>query len=336
MMNALNGIIQSMDFLIGTNEANQRADKFLKRMLKDAPLSFIYKMFRQKDVKVNGKKADIDLILKEGDVLSVYLKQDLLDKFHKDALLRPVKADFKIIYEDENILIADKPRGLLAHGEGEEKRITLQNMVLNYLASKREWNPSNINGFIPAPAHRLDRNTSGIMIFGKNLPALQVLQTLFRERDKIKKQYLLLVKGITSKSGEINIPLIKDPDKKLMKAGRVEKGAKEAKTIYEREKSYPIGYSLVKAELLTGRTHQLRAHFSLISHPIVGDAKYGDFETNDFFEKMYSFKNQFLHAYYFEFLDDIPTPLNNLSNKVFTSELPAKEKKILESLKGLS
>ena len=179
-----------MNFKITTNEANQRIDKFLKRVLKEAPLSFIYKMFRKKDIKVNGKKANIDYILKENDEVSVYLKEDLLSKFHQEALLRPVKPNFTIIYENETILVIDKPRGLLIHGDNdEEKRVTLQNMVLNYLSKKQEWDPNNITGFIPSPAHRLDRNTSGIVIFGKNLPSLQLLQDLFRERTKIKKKY---------------------------------------------------------------------------------------------------------------------------------------------------
>ena len=325
-----------MNFTITINEANQRIDKFLKRALKDAPLSFIYKMFRKKDVKVNGVKAKIDYILKENDIVEIYLKEDLLSKFHQEAILRPVKPDFSIIYEDANILIIDKPRGLLIHGDNEEeKRITLQNMVLNYLSKKNEWDPKNLSGFIPSPAHRLDRNTSGIVVFGKTLPSLQVLQNLFRERTKIQKKYTLLVRGITNKSGEINLPLIKDSKLKWVKVGRIEKGAKPAKTTYVRLKSFTCGYSLVEAELLTGRTHQLRVHFANISHPIVGDSKYGDFQVNELFQQMYGFKNQFLHASYFAFLDDIPEPLNYLSNHFFSSPLPKKEQEILESLKGL-
>ena len=126
-----------MTVTITSNDENQRVDKFLKRILNDAPLSFIYKMFRQKDVKVNGKRVKIDYILHENDVVDIYIKEALLEQFHKDALLRPVKADFPILYEDENILVIDKPKGLIVHeGEG-EKRITLQNMVLNYLKDKK-------------------------------------------------------------------------------------------------------------------------------------------------------------------------------------------------------
>lgn len=300
-------------------------------MLKDAPVSFLYKMFRQKDVKVNGKKANIDYILKEGDVVDIYLKEDLLNQFHKEALLRPVKADFPILYEDDNILVIDKPKGLLVHGDEGEKRITLQNMVLNYLKDKREWDPDSLTGFIPSPAHRLDRNTSGIVIFGKNLPALQELLTLFRERTQIEKRYTLLVRGTTSERGEINYPLIKDSNKKMVKVGTIQKGAKPALTRFHRIKSYTCGFSLVEAELLTGRTHQLRVHFAAIGHPIVGDSKYGDFKVNENFEKLYGLKNQFLHASYFKF-DKIDGVLSYLSGKEFTSSLPEKEQKILSSI----
>ena len=320
-----------MIYTITNNDCNQRIDKFLKRMLKDAPVSFLYKMFRQKDVKVNGKKANIDYILKEGDVVDIYLKEDLLNQFHKEALLRPVKADFPILYEDDNILVIDKPKGLLVHGDEGEKRITLQNMVLNYLKDKREWDPDSLTGFIPSPAHRLDRNTSGIVIFGKNLPALQELLTLFRERTQIEKRYTLLVRGTTSERGEINYPLIKDSNKKMVKVGTIQKGAKPALTRFHRIKSYTCGFSLVEAELLTGRTHQLRVHFAAIGHPIVGDSKYGDFKINENFEKLYGLKNQFLHASYFKF-DKIDGVLSYLSGKEFNSSLPEKEQKILSSI----
>ena len=320
-----------MIYTITNKDCNQRIDKFLKRMLKDAPVSFLYKMFRQKDVKVNGKKANIDYILKEGDVVDIYLKEDLLNQFHKEALLRPVKADFPILYEDDNILVIDKPKGLLVHGDEGEKRITLQNMVLNYLKDKREWDPDSLTGFIPSPAHRLDRNTSGIVIFGKNLPALQELLTLFRERTQIEKRYTLLVRGTTSERGEINYPLIKDSNKKMVKVGTIQKGAKPALTRFHRIKSYTCGLSLVEAELLTGRTHQLRVNFAAIGHPIVGDSKYGDFKVNENFEKLYGLKNQFLHASYFKF-DKIDGVLSYLSGKEFNSSLPEKEQKILSSI----
>ena len=174
-----------MEFIIKETESSQRIDKFLKRALKDAPVSFIYRMFRQKDVKVNGVKAKIDYLLKEGDHVSVYLKEDLLQQFRKQAVLRPVKPDFDILYEDENILVADKPKGLLVHAEEGEKSITLQNMVLNYLAKKGEFDINDPTGFLPSPAHRLDRNTSGIVLFGKNLLSLNELIRLTSANESV-------------------------------------------------------------------------------------------------------------------------------------------------------
>ena len=324
-----------MKYIITENEASQRIDKFLKRMLKDAPISFIYKMFRQKDVKVNGKKASIDYITKAGDEVDIYIKPALLEQFHKEALLRPVKADFEIIYEDENILVINKPKGLLVHGDEGEKRITLQNMVLNYLKEKREWDPNSLDGFIPSPAHRLDRNTSGIVLFGKNLPTLQQLLELFRTRDQIEKKYTLLVRGNFSENGKIDYALAKDSDKKIVRVVPVSKGGKPALTLYKRIKNYPFGYALVEAELMTGRTHQLRVHFASIGHPIVGDGKYGDFQVNEMFERMYGLKNQFLHASDFKF-KKLNGRLSYLSDKEFTSPLPEKEQKILNSISKIN
>lgn len=323
-----------MIFNITEKDEGQRIDKFLRRMLNEAPLSFIYKMFRQKDVKINGKKAKIDTILRNGDVVDIYLKEALLEKFHSEVKLRPVKPNFPILYEDENILVINKPRGLLVHGDEGEKRITLQNMVLNYLSAKGEWDPKALDGFIPSPAHRLDRNTSGIVLFGKNLASLNALIALFRERDQIAKKYTLLVRGTIDEKGKIDFPLLKDSAKRMVKVGRIEKGAKPALTKYVRLKAYPVGFSLVEAELLTGRTHQLRVHFAAIGHPIVGDSKYGDFKVNEQFEKMYGLKNQFLHAAYFKFLHPEGI-LSYLSEKSFTAPLPEKEEKILEDLSGL-
>ena len=325
-----------MEFIIKETESSQRIDKFLKRALKDAPVSFIYRMFRQKDVKVNGVKAKIDYLLKEGDHVSVYLKEDLLQQFRKQAVLRPVKPDFDILYEDENILVADKPKGLLVHAEEGEKSITLQNMVLNYLAKKGEFDINDPTGFLPSPAHRLDRNTSGIVLFGKNLLSLNELIRLFRERKDLEKKYTLLVCGRIKRDGTIDFPLKKDPKTHIVKVTTLRDGGKEAHTVYHRLKAFNAGYYLVAAELLTGRTHQLRVHFAYIGNPIVGDAKYGDFEVNDFFKRMYSYRNQFLHASYFRFKESLRKgPLSYLAGKEFISPLPKKEIEIIDSIKRI-
>ncbi len=323
-----------MEYEISEKDSNQRIDKFVKRLLKDAPLSFIYKMFRQKDVKVNGKKANIDYILQPGDHVYIYLKEDLMKQFRSSTQVKPVTPDFKILYEDDNIIACDKPKGLLVHGDKNEKRITLQNMVVSYLSQKGEFDPDNDTGFIPSPAHRLDRNTSGIVLFGKNLRSVNELELMFKERDQIEKTYLLLVDGILPKEGRIDVPLKKDEKKMTVTPTPLSRGGKEAHTVYKRISVLDSSFSLAEAELLTGRTHQLRVHFAYIGHPIIGDAKYGDFEVNKMFEKAYGYRNQFLHASKFVFKEGIEGYLSYLSGLVIESPLPSKEQKIIDTLRG--
>lgn len=321
-----------MEIKVTEFEANQRIDKLIRRVLKEAPISFIYKMFRQKDIKVNGKKVDISYITNLGDTIEIYLKDSLLEEFKTNTAIKPVKVNLDIIYEDENICVVNKPKGLLVHGNDDERRNTLQNIFINYMLAKKEYDPSKSVSFIPSPAHRLDRNTSGICILGKNLPTMQTLLEMFREKKSIKKTYLaLLVGDDINKLGTIDKPLIKDSTTGKVRVGRIEKGAKTAITKYRCLKKYD-GFAYVEAELVTGRTHQLRVHFQSIGHPIVGDAKYGDFFTNSQFEEMYGLKSQFLHASTFEFLE-VNGYLSYLSGKKFTAKLPEKEEKILSDLR---
>ena len=322
-----------MEFTIDENSVNQRLDKVIKRTLGDAPISFIYKMFRNKDVKVNGKRGNIDYITKLGDVINVYIKPALLEEFKKNKPLKKVDPHMEILYEDENILIVNKPKGLLVHGDEDEKRITLHNIFLNYLQQKGEYDPNNTTGFVPGPAHRLDRNTSGIVVFGKNILALQALLELFREKTQIEKTYIALLYGsLPYSKGKIDFPLIKDSNKGMVKIGKIEKGAKEALTEYEVVKRYGA-YTLVRAKLITGRTHQLRVHFQGMHAPIVGDAKYGDFKINKLFQEQFSLNSQFLHAETFSFTS-VTGYLSYMSNKTFKAELPEKEKKIIEVIKN--
>lgn len=309
----------------------QRADKFVRKYLKDAPLSFIYKLFRIKDVKINGKRIDGSYILKNGDVMRIYVTDKQIEEFSKPRQIVNSSINFEIVYEDENILIANKPSGLLIHGDESEKRITLTNLVLNYLYNKGEFNPSNI-GFIPSPCHRLDRNTSGLVVFAKNMISLQELELLFKDKKNIKKEYLGLIDGILSGSGKIDAPLYKDEKKNLVSIRSKEKGGKEALTKYEIIENFDR-CSLALINIITGRTHQIRVHFSSISHPILGDAKYGNFKANREFEDEFKYKGQFLHAYRLSFFT-INGSLSYLSGKVFVAPLSSKQQQIIESLRG--
>lgn len=320
------------EFLITKENANQRADKFIKKYLNEAPLSFIYKTFRKKDIKVNNKWIKENYILKEGDILKVYISDEKIAEFNKPIDISEIKTkvNLDIVYEDENILIVNKRKGILIHGDINEKRRTLSNEVLTYLYQKGEFKNDG-KSFIPSPVHRLDRNTSGLVIFAKNLFSSQVMLELLKDHENILKTYLVLsFNKAKEEEGMIDLPLIKDEKKGFVKVGSIDSGAKSAKTLFkvidENE-----SYTLFKASLITGRTHQLRVHFASIGCPIVGDEKYGDFSKNKSFEKEFNYRTQFLIAYKISF-KEVTGELSYLSNKTFKANISEKELKILKEL----
>ena len=316
---------------ITSSQENQTIFKFVKKYLSNAPLSFIEKIFRKKDIKVNGKRVDKSFVISCDDIVQIYISENQLEEFNKNNDVRVTNIFPNIIYEDENILICYKPSGLLVHKGSKEDELTLVDIVLNYLSKKGEFNLENNEGFIPGLAHRIDRNTSGLVIFGKNIKALQELEKLFKERNSINKFYLALVNGKIKDSGIINKPLYKDEKTGIVSIRSLVNGGKTAITKYSVEENFDK-YTLVKVELLTGRTHQIRVHFASIGHPLLGDSKYGDFVENKEFKKVYKYENQFLHAHKikFEQLDGI---LSNLSNKEIVAPLGEKEKNIINELR---
>lgn len=316
-----------ISYLINDAQSNQRIDKFIRKQLRNAPLSFIYKLFRKKDVKVNNKHVDINYILKENDEVKVYISEDQLEDFKKNIQLKQIKFNHEIVYEDENILIINKPAGLLIHGDSKNKKETLTNDVLNYLYSKNEYNSNSL--FTPAPAHRLDRNTSGLVIFGKNNKVLQELMNIFKEKSSVSKEYITLVCGDVLKDGEVNKSLLKIENKNLVVVSDDEK-AKKAITQYSILKNYD-GFTLLKVKLLTGRTHQIRVHMQYINHPIVGDQKYGNIEINKKFKNEFNLNYQLLHSSEIQFYN-LDGCLKYLSNKKFKAKLPAFFENILKKL----
>ena len=320
------------EVLITKENSNQRVDKFIRKYLNDAPLSFIYKTFRKKDVKINGKWVKENYILKENDLLRIYISDEQLNEFNKPIDISKInyQNEINIVYEDNNILIVNKPKGILIHGDKDEKRKTLANSVLSYLYKKGEFKNDGTS-FIPSPTHRLDRNTSGLVVFAKNVLASQEMMNLFKTHEAIKKTYLLLAFNSTkNKEGEISFPLIKDSKNGFVRVGKLEEGAKEARTLYKviDENDY---YSLIEATLITGRTHQLRVHFKTINLPIVGDEKYGDFAKNKIFENKYQYRTQFLIAYKLSF-GEVHGELSYLSHRRFKASLSQKEEEILKEL----
>ena len=304
------------EFIINESENGLSLEKYIYKVLPIAPMSFIQKLFRKKDVKVNGHHQDKKYRLTTDDKVAIYINDEQFDEFQKEKALIPnLKIKDWIIYEDKNVLFINKPRGFLVQ-KSSPRDETLDTRVIEYLMATNQYDPEKEKGFVPGPAHRLDRNTSGIVVFGKNHTALTMLFELFKSHDLINKHYLALVVGNVEKDKDIiTAPLKKDEkNNKVI----VAKDGKTAQTVYKVIKRFN-GYTLLDITLLTGRTHQIRVHMSYINHPVVGDSKYGNFEINKEFKEKYHFANQFLHAYKIGF-GELNYPLNNLSKKEFTAE----------------
>lgn len=308
---------------IGSNEAGQRLDKFIKKYLKDVPLSAIYKALRKGDIRVNGAKGKEKDMLNLGDIIEIkYLESKSPETPNKFMEVVP---EFKVTYEDDNVLMVEKWPGILVHRDLDAKEPTLTDHVLSYLKEKGEYSPENEMTFAPSPVNRLDRNTSGIVIYGKNFEALKALNEMMRERD-IEKKYVALVKGrikdgiykaYIEKREDLNKSLIS-----LENSPSRREIAMEVKTL----ESSGI-YSFVELDLLTGRSHQLRAHLAFLGHPIIGDTKYGDKQVNGYFTNKYGLKFQFLYAYKVTFKNPVEK-LEYLENKVIAEKLPPIFKKI--------
>lgn len=314
---------------VTSSNAGQKAEKFVKHYLKDAPLGFIYKAFRKKDIKVNGHWVKKDHVLFEGDVLRIYVTDQQLEDFKKPRPVSKNEFPYEIVYEDEQVLLVNKPKGVLVYGDKTGVRETLGNAVLDYLYLKGEYDP-NTASFTPSPAHRLDRNTSGLVIYGKTDAALKELTEMFKERDQLQKHYLALVVGDMEGSGAIDKPLKKDAISGRVSVCPIDKGGKTALTHYVVKKRYG-NYSLLELDLITGRTHQIRVHLASIKHPIVGDEKYGDFKDCRLVKSLTGLDSQFLHAYSMSF-GKTKGVLSSLSNKTFVAPLPKNLESIIEVL----
>ena len=317
------------EITVGKIAEGQRIEKFVRKFLSEAPLGFIYKAFRKKDIKINGHWVNKDAIVHEGDVVRIYVTDQQLEDFRKPRPVTPADLPYPIAYEDDEVLIVDKPKGLLVYGDATGVRETLGNAVLDYLCFKGEYDPSD-SSFTPSPAHRLDRNTSGLVVYGKTDAALKELTLLFKERTELEKTYLALVDGDLAKDGEIDLPLWKDAMSGRVYVRSIEQGGKNALTRYHVVKRYG-NYTLLEVELVTGRTHQIRVHFASIGHPLVGDEKYGDFASCRNVKRLTGLQSQFLHAHKLRF-GNVSGALSGLKNKTIISKLPEYLEKAIEQL----
>lgn len=261
-------------FTISENDSGQRVDKFLTKAAPLLPKGMLYKAIRTKKIKLNRKRCEISTRLNVGDILEVYLNDEFFSEDGKKEFLH-AKRDLDIIYEDENIILLNKPVGLVVHEDDEHTADTLINRLLLYLYEKGEYIPENESSFTPSLCNRIDRNTCGIVIAAKNAAALREMNEIIKER-LIKKQYLCLTEGCPKpESATITAFLEKDSTANTVKI--TDKKTPRNKTIITKyevlKKSRDM--SLIEVTLITGRTHQIRAHFAHIGCPLVGDGKYG-------------------------------------------------------------
>lgn len=290
-------VVSLKSFTIAKNDAEQRLDKFLTKSFPNLPKALMYKYIRIKRIKVNGKRAENSTRLHVGDIVDMYINDEFFEKSETRYDFMKASKNLDIVYEDENIMLLNKKVGLLSHPDEGEYVDTLITRIKRYLFEKGEYNPADENSFTPALVNRIDRNTSGIVIAAKTAEALRVLNQKMKDRE-LHKYYLCVVHGIPKpKNATLEDYLYKDEKKNKVFVGQKKTdGAKLIKTKYNVLKS-KNNLSLVEIELLTGRTHQIRAHMASIGCPLLGDGKYGTNALN----KKTGLKKQCLCSYKLKF-----------------------------------
>ena len=325
-------------FEINPNEAGQRFDKYLHKLLPEAPSSFFYKMLRKKNIVLNGKKAEGKEKLSVGDQVSLFLSDETFalfqgEKRNEDEYRKAfhTMTDITVIYENTNMLLVNKPAGILSQ-KARDTDFSVNEWLIGYLLSKREITESSLTTFRPSVCNRLDRNTSGLVICAKTLYGSQQLGTLIRERS-VHKFYRLFVKGHIEKEEMLEGYLTKNElTNKVTISKSVSVDASYIKTrYYPLEKFSDMTY--LEVELITGKTHQIRAHMASAGHPLLMDYKYGDKKFNDSYKSSLKASGQLLHAYRLEFPAD--EPLLEGKEHIFVAPEPAVFQKILQTKQSL-
>lgn len=332
---------------VTAQEAGQRLDKYLGKYMKQAPKSFLYKMMRKKNIILNGRKAEGMEKLLAGDEIKLFLSDETIDKFQELPKQAGQKArepkqrasrgnedesprNLEIIYEDANVLVVNKPIGMLSQ-KAEKDDISLTEYITKYLMTDREQQETV---FRPGICNRLDRNTTGLVVAGKTVESLQYLNRLFRERD-LQKYYLCIVKGKIAKKADIDGYLKKDvKHNRVMVTKEHVEGAARIITAYEPLQNvfWKGGeYTLLKVHLVTGKSHQIRAHLKSIGHPLAGDTKYGEKGMYHLFKKEFGIRYQLLHAWKLCLSDPAYLP-EEYHNRIWTAPLPEHFKRVLDGM----
>lgn len=306
-------------FTVSRNEAGQRLDKLLGKYLNLAGKGFLYKMLRKKNITLNGKKCDGSEKLIEGDEIRLFLSDETIDKFSELKIQNVKHIKLEVIYEDEHLLLINKPAGMLSQkAKGNDE--SLVEYLIMYLLESGQLTKEDLKSFRPSVCNRLDRNTSGIVAAGKSLPALQIMAEVFKMRS-IHKYYQCIVKGEIREKQLISGFLKKDRLSNRVTISDVQsEDTVPILTEYDPVKTNGR-FTLLQVTLITGRSHQIRAHLASIGHPIAGDPKYGDSECNRYVKRRYGINAQLLHSWRLV-MPELNAPLDQLSGKEFIAPLP--------------